>query len=1194
MAPKRRSTSFRRVFCFTGPTPFRRLATGAAGPTYPLSMNSRLSPELASRTGLGAAATPESDEKLLYYINLKLRELGCPTFALKVDSEFADLMSGLLALNHEKDRLLSNHLCPADQRIQNFLYDYLEDTTVAPRLPGQTFVLDRYGLARLLSIPPDRNEFVSDIITSYRVKQGVLHNPKSDRRTTEGIFHIAEGGLPVPDDKKSVPKAVFSRLLQHAFNPPSELLRLPFTATQPQQAECFVSLHLRPVVCPHVPGYTPQKAMETRFFVPGSLVSNLDFVESIFGNAGDPRLPENDAALDPEHWTGHTGCVILAPHLTKLTKKDLGLPHWDYATERQRRDRMCWRDSAELYNDGVAFKITARDTSGVIVTIISDNYFGYCKKEVKTQLSYSANLYGLCEEEHAGGALIFPSYDLAGDFSAERSAHMFPNMPTLAEAMALLGDAVTAHPDGYYIDREQPKVLYVPVQAYFDLLKQQVSWTHEGRAISLKLRADHTYMLPNGYKIRLQKPRGKLGWRLTGTSGESTLCHKPCTVSGGGKSEISKSISDAILGGPVFVADIKADFDAVEALLARDYSQRFREPEKRGSDTRPILSARRSLGSVIKLLSPSPDFTDEYNTWLAAIPPHIKELVFVLKRLYKAEWGNEWRKHFQVDVIDGSPANELRLKTRKLEAHFLRVGFSPNGSWRTFSLRKDFNPAQKIQMEDDITASVVVPRERLTGLAASTHQPSLKIVQNCEYRLFQRPDDAIHRGYDHQTESDFARDGSFFSNYSPLTPPQAREMVEEAVSFDEFTAPMQGVIRDAAKLPDNAFFVCSAYPRLVDGKPSKNPRYLQVRSDLLQPMECFLAERGLHLARRVPIGQPVPTPVDAVLAGRRNNPADLPAGIRSLAIYSPLHYMELPELFMEFICSMTGKSPSTTGAGSEGALTKGPFNALPPIYDLNATFVSFVVTGYAGFISSAGCVGPKTRVDHDISLLVPEVWSRLSVEERDPAAMIKEGFLERCADFEYKGRNVLASRLGYRITKQFVTHFCGRIFNQPHAVFTDDMLRPELQDLAAFVDGMDNVIATQRRVSQHYFNDGSIEQACPPLRALLHIMRDDQYEGRGLDHPEIRALFTREHLLASDWYKARLAAKQTIDIAAWRQHVNYLTKFVAKSNYAGESARLGIAARLEHARATHAHVQSPGYLTELVGTLGAEPALVQK
>ncbi len=76
-------------------------------------------------------------------------------------------------------------------------------------------------------------------------------------------------------------------------------------------------------------------------------MSNLDFVESIFGNAGDPNLPENDAAADVEHWTGHTGCVILAPHLTRCTKKSLGLPNWDDATERQRRDGMCWREVEE-------------------------------------------------------------------------------------------------------------------------------------------------------------------------------------------------------------------------------------------------------------------------------------------------------------------------------------------------------------------------------------------------------------------------------------------------------------------------------------------------------------------------------------------------------------------------------------------------------------------------------------------------------------------------------------------------------------------------------------------------------------------------------------------------------------------------------------------------------------------------------
>ena len=32
-------------------------------------------------------------------------------------------------------------------------------------------------------------------------------------------------------------------------------------------------------------------------------------VQQGFGNGGDPYLPENDASLAPESWTGHTGCV---------------------------------------------------------------------------------------------------------------------------------------------------------------------------------------------------------------------------------------------------------------------------------------------------------------------------------------------------------------------------------------------------------------------------------------------------------------------------------------------------------------------------------------------------------------------------------------------------------------------------------------------------------------------------------------------------------------------------------------------------------------------------------------------------------------------------------------------------------------------------------------------------------------------
>src|SRR5678815_6061672 len=117
-----------------------------------------------------------------------------------------------------------------------------------------------------------------------------------------------------------------------------------------------------------------------------------------------------------------------------------------------------------------------------------------------------------------------------------------------------------------------------------------------------------------------------------------------------------------------------------------------------------------------------------------------------------------------------------------------------------------------------------------------------------------------------------------------------------------------------------------------------------------------------RLARQMPLDVAVSTPVTAVLPGRRNNPPDAAAGIRPLAVYNPIHYMEPPELFMEYICSMTGKSPSTTGAGSEGALTKGPFNALPPIHDLNLSLVSFVLTDLAVFSSAAGWLGPRCRV----------------------------------------------------------------------------------------------------------------------------------------------------------------------------------------------------------------------------------------
>ena len=51
----------------------------------------------------------------------------------------------------------------------------------------------------------------------------------------------------------------------------------------------------------------------------------------------------------------------------------------------------------------------------------------------------------------------------------------------------------------------------------------------------------------------------------------------------------------------------------------------------------------------------------------------------------------------------------------------------------------------------------------------------MKLVVNCETLLFQRPDDAIHRGADKQAEADIASPGTFLSNYEPFTVEQARQ-----------------------------------------------------------------------------------------------------------------------------------------------------------------------------------------------------------------------------------------------------------------------------------------------------------------------------------------------------------------------------------------------------------------------------------
>ncbi|MEO8496905.1 MAG: hypothetical protein ABI614_17680, partial [Planctomycetota bacterium] len=263
-------------------------------------------------------------------------------------------------------------------------------------------------------------------------------------------------------------------------------------------------------------------------------------------------------------------------------------------------------------------------------------------------------------------------------------------------------------------------------------------------------------------------------------------------------------------------------------------------------------------------------------------------------------------------------------------------------------------------------------------------------------------------------------------------------------------------------------------------------------------------------------------------------------------------------------------------------------NALRFTADLNNALVSFILTGLAGFSSAAGHIGPNMQVDHDISLLIPEIWCRLSAEERNPRFLIEERLLERLEDFQHQGETILASRLGYRINHRFVRRFFGRVFDNPTKVFDKSLLRPETQDPDAFADGIKYVTEAHQKVAQAYLDDGSIDEACPPLRALIHIMASGEFEGLTVSDERLRHMFTRDYLLSSDWYRERLITKQERDIALWIRHAKYLETYAAIPGNEDVTIRLGLEARQRYVQAALLATQSGNYIKSLVGTLGAQ------
>src|SRR6478672_892948 len=124
--------------------------------------------ELERSVGLrpdGAVWLPER-RAAVGSILLKLAAMGVRIPADTGDQEVLHLTGDLFARYREQTRLLSEHLCPADQRIQHYIDGLLRAVGMpaAVTLPAETLILDRYGLARELSLPIHRNAWENELV----------------------------------------------------------------------------------------------------------------------------------------------------------------------------------------------------------------------------------------------------------------------------------------------------------------------------------------------------------------------------------------------------------------------------------------------------------------------------------------------------------------------------------------------------------------------------------------------------------------------------------------------------------------------------------------------------------------------------------------------------------------------------------------------------------------------------------------------------------------------------------------------------------------------------------------------------------------------------------------------------------------------------------------------------------------------
>ena len=1159
-------------------------------------------------------------------LRVKLHSMGFNPPDSSIADDIEEASRNIRALN----RAWFKESCPINERVNNSIKKFLDHSTLKDnhlmRLPGanETLILDSPGMAYLASLP-DKEEpgygrfFINKYVESYELinNQGVLHNPRFDRRTSgRETFHIADYGYPVPYDKTSVPIEAAARILKAALNPPSEDKVLPYTKHWGEKkAETFVSLLVNPLVVPEVQGFSQQEYMETLVLAPGGMVSNLDFIERIFGNAGNHFQPDDNLFTNPEHWTGDTSVIIFAPHLNEVLLTEMGI-------DSHILSDACSPDM-QYYNNGNAFLLKIRDTSGVVITIIADNYFGLGKKTIMTDVSFAADRRGLVLQEHAGGAFVQPQVNLGAYFSV--ALHV-KDCPHFSRTLEILGDRISMQPEGYGIDNLDLNVWYLPETAEFTLnsSEQKVYWTHNGERHSAPLNPDVDYFIPNGRSIAIVEEPGldhNIEWKLVGRFARGTFIHKSDTVSGGGKSELAKDVSDLLQYDKLTVKNLEFALDGVEKILNGHYGpnfifqQRFKDMEWAGG--RPALDQSRSLASVEKLLTQSPEYTDEYNNWLSKISAASK---LMLMHLHMTQSSGEdisnWRERFKTQKIDGEEGKFVFFNGHPIKMRTLRMGYDANNEEILVRLRPDVQISKTKKEEDDLTASIGVPAKYIAGLDASPNSCK-RIVQNMEFRFFNRTDGACIRGAELKAERDIAGQGNYLVNFEPLPLSYAEELASNKVEFVKYSKEQQGLIlaaREAYRNGESGYFCASDLARIIGinektGKPirSPNPRYMEDDERLYSNKVDLLSEISTRLHRGIDLTKPVYYPVDVINPARRLNTTDITSDgktIPHIAIYPPIIIQDLPELMMDLIVSVTGKSPSTTGGlSSEGAGTKGPFNCMPAIHYLNNQLKEIALTGEPVITTAAERIGPHYKIGHDLSIIIKEVLARATAEEL--SRMKELGYFELEPDIEVDGETIKGGTF-YGLTEMGMIRLFGHICLNPDKVFNDEQLHPWKQNVKLCAEGRTELARLRREVARKYFEDGSIGYACPPLKALLHIMAFDIYDSNN-DHPSVstesvkwtlssedfRKLFTAEEILKSEWYTQSLVESIRLDKERVGNQRKELLRYLEDNkNMLLNSDLIKYQDRLKRLDLRLTRLNEANYMEHIYGSIGADKLMV--